>query len=171
VDLRRNEGGNMWVMLRGLRPLVGNDPLGFFVTRGDHRSVWRDAAPREPSAPADHLHHVDPPVAVLTSRITASSGEAVAIAFRGRPETRSFGEPTWGLTTGNSPRRMPDGAVLELTTAAEADRLGRVYDDRIAPDDAVPLDWTKLDTAGDPVIAAALAWLRARPACSPKHEP
>jgi carboxyl-terminal processing protease len=38
-----------------------------------------------------------PRVAVLTDTGVASSGEA--IAFRGRPNTRSFGTPTCGLST------------------------------------------------------------------------
>jgi carboxyl-terminal processing protease len=46
---------------------------------------------------------VAPPVAVLVDRDTGSSGEGIAIDFRGRPETRFFGELTYGAATGTFP--------------------------------------------------------------------
>jgi hypothetical protein len=64
-----------------------------------------------------------PPVAVLTSRLTASAGEGVAMAFAGRPAARSFGEPTAGVPTGNAQLRLPDGAELHLTMGIGVDRL------------------------------------------------
>ena len=33
VDLRGNTGGNMWPMLAGLKPFLGDEPLGTFVSR------------------------------------------------------------------------------------------------------------------------------------------
>jgi hypothetical protein len=42
-----------------------------------------------------------PKVAVLIDRRTGSSGEAIAIAFRGRPETRFFGDHTEGASIAN----------------------------------------------------------------------
>ena len=43
-----------------------------------------------------------PPVAVLIDRDTGSSGEGIAIAFRSRPDTRFFGESTYGAATSTS---------------------------------------------------------------------
>lgn len=103
-----------------------------------------------------------PPVAVLTSRLTASAGEGVAIAFRGRPDARSFGEPTAGVPTGNARHRLPDGAELYLTEGVGVDRAGRAYQTRIRPDQPVASDWTRYGTPGDPVLRAAAAWLDAR---------
>ncbi|MGV9658891.1 S41 family peptidase [Streptomyces koyangensis] len=60
-----------------------------------------------------------PPVAVLTGPRTASAGEAVAIAFRERPDTRTFGDPTSGVPTANAPYPLSDGALVVLTTARE----------------------------------------------------
>jgi hypothetical protein len=97
----------------------------------------------------------------LTGPRTASSGEAVTIAFRGRPRTRSFGLPTAGLSTSNGTFPLPDGAALLLTTAIEADRTGRRYGDKIEPDQLVENDPTK----GDPAIEAATQWLRASSTC------
>ncbi|HEY8234234.1 MAG TPA: hypothetical protein VIJ10_16340 [Vicinamibacteria bacterium] len=107
----------------------------------------------------------------LTARVTpfnrpASSGEAITISFRGRPATRSFGEPTAGLPTSNQAFPLVDDAVLVVMVSREADRTGRIYEGRIPPDDAVPIDWTKVGSEDDPVLARAVAWLRSQPQCA-----
>jgi carboxyl-terminal processing protease len=161
VDLRQNTGGNMWPMLAGLKPFVGNADLGTFESPTGASQPWI----------AGQAVGVEPPpalavlesswVAVLTGPRTASSGEAVTIAFRGRPRTRSFGQPTAGLSTANSTFPLPDGATIILTTAIEADRTGKRYGDKIDPDE-------RMDTAagaGDTTLSAATGWLKQR-ACS-----
>ncbi|WP_267881957.1 MULTISPECIES: hypothetical protein [unclassified Streptomyces] len=91
------------------------------------------------------------------------------MAFRGRPESRSFGLPTAGLATGNESYPLSDGALLILTQAADLDRTGRRYTNTpIAPDDRV--ESTAGDVVrgtGDPVVVAARKWLESRPACRP----
>lgn len=71
---------------------------------------------------------------MLTDSSTASAGEAVTIAFRGRPHTRSFGTPTNGVPTANAVFTLSDGALLTVTNALEADRTGRTYTAAIPPD-------------------------------------
>jgi C-terminal processing protease CtpA/Prc len=161
VDLRRNGGGNMWPMLEGVRPVLGEGPLGFFVPGN---VPWSYPST---SGPAITVHRSNPPVAVLTSRVTASSGEALAIAFRGRALTRSFGESTFGVPTANTTFPLPDGAWLVLTTAHEADRTGRVYEGAIAPDETFPIDWRRLGADDDPLVARAADWLRGHAVCGP----
>jgi carboxyl-terminal processing protease len=166
VDLRRNVGGNMWPMLHAVRPILGEAP-GYFVSRrGRAEFSYRYGKGPGANAPAYQLKRPDPPVAVLTSRLTVSSGEALTIAFRGRPGTRSFGEPTAGLPTSNQSLPMVDGAVLVVTNALEADRTGRVYEGRIKADQDVEIDWTRLGSDDDPVLRAATAWLRNQPQCA-----
>jgi len=106
-----------------------------------------------------------PPVAVLTSQFTASAGEAIVVAFRGRPHTSSFGAVTAGVPTGNAPKMLSDGALLVVTAAFDADRTGRTYDSPILPNQLVGADWTQLDTEKDPVLQAATAWLRSQREC------
>jgi len=166
VDLRRNVGGNMWPMLHALRPILGEATPGSFVSSsGAEAFSYRYGRGPEMSAPVYRLQKPDPPVAVLTSRLTVSSGEAITIAFRGRPATRSFGEATAGLPTSNASFPLVDGAVLVVTVSREADRTGRVYDGRISPDEDVAIDWTRVGTDGDPVLKAATAWLSSQPQC------
>lgn len=93
----------------------------------------------------------EPRVAVLTDGLAASSGEAVVISFRRRPNTRSFGTATCGLSTANSTFPLSDRAMLFLTTAVMADRTQARYGDVIVADETI---------AGDaPVVERAVAWL------------
>lgn len=170
VDLRRNGGGNMYPMISGIGPVLGEGPAGALVHPGAEPVRWgyRTGAAfngavdviraRQPYA----LAHPDPPVAILTSAFTASSGEFVLLSFRGRPHTRTFGQPTAGLPTANQGKVLPDGALISLTTALGADRTGTTYDSAIAPDEPIALDWTLIESPDDPVVAAAAAWLRAQ---------
>lgn len=172
VDLRRNGGGNLWPMLAAVGPVLGEGTAGAFVG-GERREAWsyRDGGAvsggRTLSAAARpyRLSRDSLPVAVFTSRVTASSGEALAVSFRGRPNVRSFGEPTQGIPTANTVHRMPDGAVLVLTTAVDADRAGHEYRGRLVPDVPVAIDWRHLGDEGDPAIRAAVAWLRQQGSC------
>jgi carboxyl-terminal processing protease len=81
---------------------------------------------------------LDGPVAVVTDGNTAGSGEAVAVAFRGRPDARSYGAPTLGFSTGIETAPLPGGLVLNVATSRFADRTGRVYGGPVVPD--VPSD-------------------------------
>lgn len=102
------------------------------------------------------------PIAVLTSFSTASAGEAVVIAFKGRSGTRFFGEPTYGLATGNTGFNLEDGALLVITSAVLVDRNGQVYEGSIEPDEIViPLPQTEADE----VLDRAIKWILAQPAC------
>jgi carboxyl-terminal processing protease len=167
VDLRRNTGGNMWPMLAAVGPILGEGELGAFVFP-ESREPWAYRAGQ--ALLGQHvLAQVDEPydlklplplVAVLLSRLTASSGELTALAFAGRPGARSFGEPTKGIPTVNDSTDLPNGAMLCLTIALGADRTGQTYDGPIAPDQLVSAEWTQYGRAGDPVLQAAVAWLR-----------
>ena len=64
----------------------------------DGASWDNGVAQRRVDAPY-RLRRDRPRVAVLTDGGVASSGEATVIAFRGRPDSRSFGAPTCGVST------------------------------------------------------------------------
>ncbi len=166
VDLRGNTGGNMWPMIAGVGPILGEDTVGFFV---DPDSIFRpwtyaegeariNGSPVNAAAPAYALERSAPHVAVLTDSLTASSGEAVAVAFRGRSGTRSFGQSTWGLSTANAPFLLDDGAVIFLTVSTMADRARMVYGGALDPDEVVAGEKTG-DPQTDEVLEAALTWL------------
>jgi C-terminal processing protease CtpA/Prc len=174
VDIRRNRGGNVWLMLAGIGPLLGEGDAGWFIDKAGVKEIWsyRDGKAllnNETMASINSyaLKTTLPPVAVLTGPLTASSGEMILISFRGRPNTRSFGEATLGVPTANFSKELSDGAMLILTVAWEADRTGQIYKDRIQPDEFVDIDWAVFGTEQDAVIQAAVDWLQTQSGCTP----
>jgi hypothetical protein len=145
VDLRQNGGGNMWPMLQGLDPLLGDEPFGYFVRPTGVAVTWVrtpsgiTAALESPSRrrPAVSLVHQRAPVAVLIGAGTASSGEMTAIALIGRPGVRTFGAPSAGYTSANSVYPLSDGAALVVTVTRVRDRSGKDYVGPIEPDQKV----------------------------------
>ncbi len=93
-----------------------------------------------------------PRVAVLSDNGIASSGEATLIAFRLRPNTRSFGEATCGLSTANATYTLSDGGTLTLTTSVMADRQKTPFGDSSAPDEVF--------ISQADAVQRAIAWLQ-----------
>ncbi len=174
IDLRGNLGGNMWPMLAGVGPLEGTGILGSYIDADNNKDTWfydvdgsgaqthdgkRTILCWIPSQPVSFK--TPQIVAVLIDHGTASSGEAIAVSFQGRPLSRSFGRPTHGQTTSNDGFVLEDGANLVLTTSVEADRTGKIYLDGINPDVELPEE-SRLPAAGtiDPMTEAATAWIK-----------
>ena len=170
VDLRGNPGGNMWPMLVGVGPILGDGKAGSWIDADGNVSAWA-YVDGQATSDADVVGEVigepyrlaDPgaPVAVLFGGDTASSGEIIAISFVGRPQARSFGSDSYGATTANSGFPLSDGALIFLTTAVDADRTGKTYGAALVPDVQVGGD---NDTPG-PVPTEALQWLGGQSAC------
>jgi C-terminal processing protease CtpA/Prc len=161
----------MWPMLAGIGPVLGEgDHLGEFFTLDSH-STWKyrnDVAaeiedgkeePYPAVAGVPYKLAGTPKVAVLIDRGTGSSGEAIAIAFRGRSETRFFGEHTQGASTSNDVVELSDGATMWLTIGVDADRTGKQYMEGFDPDDVIRLGDKVLPDDQDPVLQGALRWL------------
>jgi carboxyl-terminal processing protease len=169
IDFRGNGGGNMWPMLAGLSPLLGNGDVGAFVFANERVTIFhRDGVvgTREEGgeqviqrvaawSPAAALENV--PLAVLIDSGAASSGEITPIMLAGRPNTRFFGTPTAGIATAIRPYPLPDGATLMLTVADVSDRTGRTYRSGLHPDEDVPN--SDPGTGIDRPLQAAGAWL------------
>jgi carboxyl-terminal processing protease len=159
VDVRGNGGGNMWPMIAGIGPVLGEGVGGYFIDPEGTEGVWEyragaswlDGIAQQRVDTPYRLRREQPRVAVLTDGQVISSGEAVVVAFRGRPSTRSFGTPTCGLSTANHGFRMSDGATLNLTVATMADRTKTLYGDSIAPDEIV--------SSPDQAVQRAVDWL------------
>jgi carboxyl-terminal processing protease len=157
VDVRGNTGGNMWPMLEGLSPVLGDGVPGYFVAADDSWTPWHITTDEVES---QSLARDQIAVALLQGPETASSGEAVVVAFRGRSETRTFGQRTEGLSTANRTIELADGAHLILTVAVYADRNRNIYGAAIEPDELIPVD-----TAEEAVLESAVDWLLTQPAC------
>jgi C-terminal processing protease CtpA/Prc len=56
--------------------------------------------------------------------------------------------------------KLPDGAMIMLTVAVEADRTGKRYGKEITPDEVVEAPTT--GAASDPQLDRAVAWLQSQ---------
>lgn len=158
VDLRGNTGGNMWPMLAGVGPILGDGIAGYFIDPDGMTTSWSyqkgiAMMDQKEMVSVDDpytLRRVNPKVAVLTNTVTVSSGEVMAISFKTRLNTRSFGTPTCGLSTANWMTVLSDGGILNLTKSTLADRTKKLYGNQVQPDE-VAYPSTAVDNA--------IAWL------------
>lgn len=142
VDLRGNTGGNMWPMLAGIGPILGEGIAGYFITPDNSQTPWGysngasiiNQYPLVQLTDAYELINLNPKVAVLLDNAVSSSGEAIAVSFIGRNNTKSFGSPTCGLSTANSGFNLSNNSTLILTVSYMADRNKNLYGTPIIPD-------------------------------------
>ena len=134
IDLRGNTGGNMYPMIAAVHRFLPNDDQTLrFCTRS--KTQWIPLSYAVQSAGVQQQSRIECPVAILTDSLTASSGEATLICFRGLDYVRVFGGPTAGYASANQPFPLPGGDLLVLTTGCDVARTGEVFcDDPIDPD-------------------------------------
>lgn len=154
LDLRSNTGGDMGPMATAVSSLLPDGELVYYHYRSYDvpvtlkNGVVSNAGTGGKSLYPDEKLNV--PVAILTDDMTASSGEALALCFRGLENTRTFGAPTAGYTSVNMLYNMYDGAQMYLTVAFDKARTGEIFKE-------TPI---KPDVATDSPLEAALEWLR-----------
>ena len=137
----------MWPMLAGLGPILGEGTLGGFLDVDNVVVPWsyQDGVAMQGQAPACpnegarvSVHY---PSRLLLRFSSAerrlAPGEAVAVAFQGRPQTRFFGEHTRGATTSNAQFPLRDGAILNLSVSWFVDRANRPYRTGVTPDETI----------------------------------
>jgi carboxyl-terminal processing protease len=171
VDLRNSRGGNMWPAVAGIGSLLGEGTAGFFVDADKNATPWGYTNGKawlgdQTVAQVEEPYKLTAPnarVAVLTDVGVASSGEAIAIGFRGRPNTRSFGTVTCGLSTavrqfpltrGGQGLPFSQTARIAVVTSVMADRSKATYGGVVTPDEVV--------TERTEVVPRAVKWLRAK---------
>jgi carboxyl-terminal processing protease len=160
VDLRHNTGGNMHPMIEGLQPLLGEGIYGYFLfprrtlKKTIPLYVWREKGKQQPASKAANTPQR---VAVLIDSLTGSSGEMVALSFKGRSNVKFFGQPSAGYTTTNQDFKLSDGAYLLLATGYMADKNRHTYLPNITPD--VVVGYAPANTP-DKTLEAASKWLR-----------
>ncbi len=142
VDLRSNSGGNMWPMIAGIGPILGEGTAGYFIDPDNNQTSWgflngSSVVNGNTVTQLNNSYELimpNPKVAVLLDNGIASSGEVIGISFVGRENTISFGTSTCGLSTSNSSFLLSDNSVLNLTTSYLADRNKNLYGIPINPD-------------------------------------
>jgi carboxyl-terminal processing protease len=174
LDLRRNSGGFVYSMMSVLEPFLTETTFAGFVFGDDRRELlsfkggqlFAGIRPAWKTDASAKLRDPNVPVAILMSNYTGSAGELAAISFIGRAGSRSFGDKTVGVTSANVGITLADGAFIMVTNSYDLDRAGNVYDQKLQPDVAIPLDWTVHATDADPVLTSARQWLGTQPACA-----
>ena len=140
IDLRGNRGGDLAPMIAALSPLLPDgDVLGTVYSSGMVKTMTLTEGTFSGGSGIAFESFKMPetvPVAILTDEWTASSGEAVLLAFRGLENVRSFGAPTAGYASTNTVFRLYDGTQIVLTVGADfVPRTGEVFcDEPIEPD-------------------------------------
>ena len=140
IDLRGNLGGDIAPMIAALSPLLPDGEVlrVLYASGQEHTLTLKDGTFTGGSGiRVDSFKMPEEiPVAILTDGRTASSGEAVLLAFRGLRNVRSFGSPTAGYASTNTVFKLYDGVQIVLTVGADvAPHTGEVFcDDPIVPD-------------------------------------
>ena len=176
IDLRTNFGGNSDPMVAAVGEILGDGVFaGFANSDGTvDMQAYEDGSVFDADDSAgDSLidgpiytpENPDSAVALLIGPVTGSAGEYTVIGFIGRPETRTFGEPSADLTTGISGFVLMDGGAIGLATSAMIDRSGTAYPSGIEPDTVIESDVAGILDPADPVAAAATEWLLQQPSC------
>lgn len=168
IDLRYNGGGNLNPMAEGLAPILGNGIVGGSkgLTEAEN-SVWR--------IENNHFYYDDysigvqdqcslsnkPKIAVLTSLYTVSSGEALAVMFKGKEQTKFFGQKTLGLITVTDWEVIDDATAMTISVSYYADRNGNVYDEYVDVDQELPFAPQPLEDE-DTCVQAAINWINGK---------
>ena len=154
LDLRGNTGGDMGPMATAVSSLLPDGELVYYHYRSyDVPVTLKNGVVNNAGTGGKSLYpeeKLNVPVAILTDDMTASSGEALRLCFRGLENTRTFGAPTAGYTSVNMLYNMYDGAQMYLTVAFDKARTGEIFKE-------TPIE---PDVATDSPLEAALEWLR-----------
>jgi C-terminal processing protease CtpA/Prc len=157
IDLQNNTGGNMWPMVLGLHPLIGNEVPGYFKhANRKNPEKWNTNSPHDFISIKNpyQLQKSDTKIAVLYSKKTASSGEMTGICFIGKNNAKSFGTATAGYTTGNGIFYLSEGNIFVLASSYVLDRNKKMYKGSILPDVMIE------NADNNSVIEKAKLWLK-----------
>ena len=154
LDLRGNTGGDMGPMATAVSSLLPDGELMYYHYRShDVPVTLKDGVINNAGTGGKSLYpdeKLNVPVAILTDGMTASSGEALTLCFRGLENVRTFGAPTAGYTSVNMLYSLYDGAQMYLTVAFDKARTGEIFKETSIEPDVVT----------DSPLEAAIEWLR-----------
>lgn len=163
LDMRLCGGGNMVPMLNGIADILEDGDMGGYTDNNGqfikHWGMRQGVFCAEDTAMIIHANKVRNRLAILTGPVTASAGEAVTTMLTGRPDTRSFGTPSFGQITCTNVFPMGNQGMLVISVGYYTDRNKKAYKVNISPDEVTTgkenFDNPKLD----PTVIRATAWL------------
>ena len=166
IDLRYNGGGNINVMLAGIAPLLDTKMVIKIQDKNNEIPFTGEIIKNDFWYAGNNVFKIgkkpkirNPKIAILTSRWTTSSGELIAVAFKGQKNTKFFGEETEGKTTNNSWEIINNEIALVISTGVYCDRNGTVYPENIKPDKEIPFI-VEENKEKDIGIIEAINWLK-----------
>lgn len=153
LDLRGNPGG-LIVMAQGLGGWFVNRPnlkLGTMTDRSSSQHLILN--PRGVTYKG--------PLAILVDEFSASSSEFLAGGLQDLKRARVFGRPTPGAALPSKLLRLPNGDRLQYVVADYVSANGkRLEDNGVQPDEIVAVDRQSLLDGRDPILDAAMRWIR-----------
>jgi len=165
LDLRLNGGGAMYPMMLGLQQLLGEGDIGSFT--GNEAQHWiiksngfyLDIQLLTAIIPSCSINNKNIPVVLLIGPGTGSSGEFLAISFKGRKNTLFIGSKSAGYVTSIKGFTINNAVSLRLSTGYGKDRAGKLYDTAIEPDIYMDTPDSFNDIQHDGKVLAAVKWI------------
>jgi C-terminal processing protease CtpA/Prc len=184
IDLRNNEGGNLFAMLSGLAGVHRGATVEFMDATG---AITRATAYADGSAqietplfgtltrlygtPQDPFTNGDDmlPIAVLVGPQTASAAEALALALINRGNVRLFGQVTSGDTSAPMAITLSDAHAVSISAAWFLDEHRNIVSTGIAPDEIVSEGNVSQgsELSSSPASNRAVEWLTSTFECAP----
>lgn len=166
VDLRYNGGGNMNPMLTGLAALLGDGKIGgssdndgnelsnYVIKNGQFIDTKNLVIDLENPIKKP----INDKIAILVSRYTISSGEVVAVGFKGKENTRFFGQQSAGMTTVTGYDFIDNETIMLISKAYYRDRNNQVYTNGVEVDEVIEFD-EYATFEDDKIIQSSIEWL------------
>ncbi len=157
IDLTENNGGNIMPMIWNFPSLIDTDktysyvdaqgkeiyaPKRYTIDNDDDLKYFKLLQLEPEKVKPIKIKHRNVPIVILTSNLTASSGEFFTAYFKGQKNVTVLGQKTNGLTSGNAPFNISKNCMIMLTTTVLKDRNGKLYEiaEGIEPDLYLPLE-------------------------------
>ncbi len=160
IDLRGNLGGVLTTMVPLTAHLVNEPVLLGQLKREDGRIDFR-AFPRSVADDGRRLTPYSGPIAILIDSLSASTSEMFTSGMQALGRARVFGTPSPGMALPAQMLPLPNGDRLMYAFADYIDGRGRRIEGAgVTPDEVIETRRRDLIEGVDPVMDAAIAWLR-----------
>lgn len=169
LDLRLNPGGSDHLSVAIAKRFTDQTRLGY--TKSARVGATDEfGMPQEIYYAPEGVAWSSRPVAVLTSRLTASAAEVATMMLGDLPNVTLIGEPTYGVFSNGYTYGLPNGWLLDMSTEKYVTSQGIDYEQRGYPVD-LPVTWseTALDQGRDNILQRAIEFLETatRSGCTP----
>ncbi len=169
IDLRFNGGGNVFPMLAALHSLLGDNIMYNAIDNeginiGIHtlrKGGFYEGKEVKAKVIPSIIPDTEIPVALLIGKLTGSSGEDIAVAFKNRKNVIFIGENTYGFLTGNDLYELPYAIKVALTTSYITDAHEK-YQAYITPDIEIIKEANFEDLTKDKNVMEAIKFINTK---------